>query len=89
MAMIDAEVLEIQHDTKECRFFHPQKGVDFRDSELRYEMNTDRKTNVVNFTHIYIPETIQDIGLEKELVKQGIAFVQANGYKMKADSPFV
>jgi len=53
MATIDAEVLNIQHDTNEQRFFYPQKGEEIRDSELKYELNTDGKTPVMNFTHTY------------------------------------
>ncbi|MEM9886702.1 MAG: GNAT family N-acetyltransferase [Bacteroidota bacterium] len=89
MTMIDAEVLKIQHDTKERRFFHPQKGEGIKDAELTYELDTSGKIPIVNFVHTYVPETVQGIGLGKELVKEGISFVQANGYKMKADCPFV
>lgn len=89
MATIDAEVLNIQHDTKEHRFFHPQKGEEIRDSELMYDLDTSGEIPVVNFTHIYVPETIQGIGLGKEMAREGIEFAQANGYKVKADCPFV
>lgn len=89
MATIDAEVLSIQHNTKEQRFFHPQKGEGIRDSELVYELNTSGKNPVVNFTHTYVPETIQGIGLGKEMVREGMKFAQVNNYRVKAKCPFV
>ena len=89
MPTIDPQVMNIHHDTKERRIFFVQKGENVEDAQLEYELNTDRKTNVVEFTRMYIPETIRDIGFATELAHEGMRFARANGYKVKSSCAFM
>lgn len=89
MATIDPEVMNIHHDTKERRIFFVQKGEDIQNAHLEYKLHTDSSTNVVEFTHTHVPETIQGIGFAQELAHEGMRFAKANGYKVKSSCDFI
>ncbi|MEM1327560.1 MAG: GNAT family N-acetyltransferase [Bacteroidota bacterium] len=89
MATINPEVINIHHDTKERKLFFVQKGADIQDARLEYKLHIDAQPNVVEFTHTYVPETIQGIGFAQELAHEGMRFARANGYQVKSSCDFV
>jgi len=89
MATIDTDVLNIQHDTKERRFFLVQKGEEIEDAYIEYELHTDSNPNVVNFTSTYVPEAMRDIGVGSKIAEEAMLFAEANDYKVTSSCSFV
>jgi len=83
--MIDPNSLDIKVDTKEEKFY-----VDIRkvtNAYMDYKLHTDDKTNVVEITKTYVPDTLESIGIEDQLAEQAIEFANKNGYKLRATCP--
>lgn len=89
MAMIDPDVLNIHHDTKERKIFFVQKGENIDNARVEYKLHTEGNPNVVEFTYTYVPETIQGIGFAQELAHEGLRFARANDYKVKSSCSFM
>ena len=87
MSEITLKAMNIRQDTSEGKFYINIKGQE--EAYLAYELLTDRKTNVVNFTELHIPETLQSIGIENKMAMEAVRFAEKSGFKVKASCPFM
>jgi len=87
MASIHVDSLDIRQDTSARKFYFNMKGGE--EAYLKYELDTDKDPNVVEFTELHIPEVLEGVGLEDEFAQEGIKYVDINKFKMKPKCGFM
>ena len=87
MAEITVDALDIRHDTSEEKIYFSMKGQE--EAYLSYTLHTKDNPNVVEFDEMHIPDTLEGVGLDDAMALEGIRFVEKNGYKIKATSPYI
>ncbi len=70
---------KIEHDRKYQQFII-SLGPD--DAELAYSLPS---SDVISFTHTYVPEDHRGNGLAEELITSGLEYAQANNLRVRAD----
>lgn len=84
---VQGKPLNIEHHKEENRFVLDlsEKG----EAELKYEVIKGASTDILDFTHTFVPPEMRNRGLGKALVQQGLDFAKQHGFKVKGSCPFV
>lgn len=82
---IEPESMNFRIDTKDERVYMDMRKD--KDVYMDYKLHTDAKTNTLEVTKTYVPETLQAIGLEDAMAERIIEFAEINNYKVKPTCP--
>lgn len=77
---------EIEHQSEQHRFILRK---DANECVLDYEINSHADKPLIDFTHTYVPFGLRGQGLAEVLVAEGLAWAEAQGYKIEASCWYV